>query len=64
MSDCKKCGRPLMENEHKLCPSCKSERAARWRRALEIGAGVIAVTATILSICTGRGGGGGKGGRA
>lgn len=58
MRHCKNCGRPLEDNEEKLCPACKSEKSHKKKRLGEIIGGVLGV---VLVIFFGRGfGGGGK----
>jgi hypothetical protein len=46
---CKKCDRPLIEGERALCPSCRSERRALWKRRWDntkkIGGAVLAIIA-------------------
>ena len=36
MKKCKKCNRPLKEDEDSMCPACKSKKHSFWKRTSEI----------------------------
>ena len=43
MKKCRKCGRPLNEDENDLCPACESTQAYKQKRWFEIIGGMILV---------------------
>lgn len=47
MAECEKCGRPLIEGEERLCPSCKKPWSEATKTASE--AGELAVDASKLA---------------
>jgi ABC-type ATPase with predicted acetyltransferase domain len=52
--NCEKCGRPLKDNEKKLCPNCKNEQDKSIKTGVKIGGGVLAglvvIGTTLLKI--------------
>jgi predicted nucleic acid-binding Zn ribbon protein len=51
---CRVCGRPLKSDEKAYCPSCRSQKRERlkkaWDIAKKVGGGVLAVAVFIISI--------------
>ena len=59
MRICEKCGRPLKDSEHNLCPACQSEKSHKKKKWIEIiGGAATIVGGIVISILTGRKGGG------
>lgn len=59
MNKCEKCGRLLTNNEHTLCPACKSNKSHKRKRVTEIVGGVLVIVGgVVISIIKATRGGG------
>lgn len=54
MRNCSKCGRPLKDNEGKLCPACRSKKSNAWKRVLEVIGGVLSIIGVAVLTALGR----------